>query len=361
MNQLTRVLLTLFLAAFLLVGLAGYQLLQFLRSAGSADSSTIVFVVSQGESVSQITTHLFKEGLLRDERNFKLYLRLRGLSSSLKVGEYALRHNMTPREIISVLSSGKSIEYRVVVAEGLNRYEIADRVGETQLGTRDEFLKLTEDPAFIAQVFKDHQGEFQVKTLEGFLFPETYSVTRAAGLKGLIRQMVALFFKQFAKVTPIKPGVNGAVNLNPLQLLTLASIVEKETGAAEERAMISSVFHNRMRKGMRLQTDPTVIYGIWSAQGKWNGNISRKDLQTPTAYNTYTISGLPPGPIANPGFEAMQAAANPVASESLYFVSKNNGTHVFTKDYSQHQKAVGEFQLNEKARQGKSWRDLKSK
>jgi UPF0755 protein len=161
----------------------------------------------------------------------------------------------------------------------------------------------------------------------------------------------------------VEPELKGNAIVNefhftPHQVITLASIVEKETGAADERPLVASIFVNRLRKHMRLQTDPTVIYGIWLANGSWDGKIHRSDLDTPNDYNTYQMDGLPPGPIASPGLNAIKSVLNPANSEYLYFVSKNDGTHVFSKDYSTHQKAVQTTQLDPKAREGKSWRNL---
>ena len=149
-----------------------------------------------------------------------------------------------------------------------------------------------------------------------------------------------------------------AGSLSRHDIVTLASVIEKETGAPQERGIISSVFHNRLNKGMRLQSDPTIIYGYWVVSGEPLKNIRKKDILNPTPYNTYTIRALPVGPIANPGREAIKAAMFPEQSEHLYFVSKNDGTHIFTSTYKDHQKAVRDFQLNRKAREGKSWRDL---
>jgi UPF0755 protein len=142
------------------------------------------------------------------------------------------------------------------------------------------------------------------------------------------------------------------------QVITLASIVEKETGAPEERPIIAGVFHNRLAKKMRLQSDPTTIYGIWS---KYKGNLHKSDLLDPTPYNTYTVPALPAGPISNPGAEAIRATLNPAVHHYLYFVSKNDGTHIFTGTYEDHSKAVTQFQIDRKAREGKSWRDLKKR
>ena len=336
-----------------IAGTVGYQAFRFVRSAPSSDNSIVVFEVKEGQSLSEVARRLEAERLITDSRKFRAYARIKALASSVRVGEYALRRNMSPGEILKILSSGRSIEYVVTVSEGLNRFEIAAIVEKLGIGSRSEFLKMTAEPELIRSVL----GE-SYPTLEGYLFPETYYVTRASGARGLIKQMVGKFKEKFSK---IDLRSDTAVSLTPRQVVILASIVEKETAAPEERPVISSVFHNRLKKNMRLQTDPTVIYGIWEKTGEWDRNISRQDLITPTPYNTYVISGLPPAPIANPGFEAMQAAAKPAQSEFLFFVSRNDGTHVFSREYGQHKNAVVEYQMNQKARAGKSWRDLKKR
>lgn len=353
MSPLTRVLLIFVAVATAAAAVVAWQGVRFIRTPAGSDTATIVFELRSGQTAHEVSSRLEELGLITDARKFRAYARLMGRGGRVRVGEYALRKNMTPSEILRILASGKSIEYVVRVSEGLNRFEIAALIDRIGVGTGAEFLQLTADREFIQAVL----GE-DVPTLEGYLFPETYYVTRASGIKTLVRQMVGKFKEMYSQV---QLGSALAVPLSKHQLVTLASIVEKETGAPEERTVISSVFHNRLRKGMRLQTDPTVIYGIWVQSGTWNRNISRKDLTTATPYNTYAISGLPPGPIANPGLEALRAAASPAKSEFLYFVSRNNGTHVFSREYSQHQNAVGEYQLDKRARAGKSWRDLKDR
>jgi UPF0755 protein len=328
-----------------------WQAWQFAAHPAGDDASVQVFEVRPGQSLRAVAANLESQGLITSERNFRALARVRNLSGSIRAGEYALRKNMRPSEILDVLASGRSIEYIVRVSEGLNLFEIASIVERAGLGTAQEFLRLARDRAKVKELL----GQ-PLESFEGYLFPETYFVTRAAGQWGLIRQMVGKFKEEFSRVEGAEE-----LGLNRHQLVTLASIVEKETGAPEERPVISSVFHNRLRIKMRLQTDPTVIYGMWRETGVWNGKISRADLQRPTPYNTYVIPALPPGPIANPGFHALQAAARPAESEFLFFVSRNDGTHVFSKNYAQHNAAVAEYQLNAKAREGKSWRDLQKR
>ncbi len=354
-SSTVRVLAIVFVVLVALGGVVVWQALSFVRTAPSKDDTLVVFNVKSGQTLRDIAAQLQAQQLITDARKFRAYVRIKSLGSRVRTGEYALKRNMSPSEILKILASGRSIEYVVTVSEGLNRFEIAAIVERIGIGTRAEFLRLTQDREFIRRTLGD-----DLPTLEGYLYPETYYVTRASGVRGLVRQMVAKFNASFAQV-PAAVGSDIAVALKKHEIVTLASIVEKETGAAEERPLISSVFHNRMRKGMKLQTDPTVIYGIWVRSGTWNRNISRADLTTPTPYNTYVIPSLPPGPIANPGLPALMAAVRPAKSEFLFFVSRNDGTHVFSRDYGQHRTAVGDYQLNKKAREGKSWRDLQNR
>ncbi len=348
-----RVTIIALLVVCAIAGTVGYQAFRFVRQAPSSDNSIVVFEVKEGQPLREVARQLEAARLITDARMFRAYARVKAPASGVRVGEYALRRNMSPGEILKILASGRSIEYVVTVSEGLNRFEIADIIEKLGIGSRKEFLQLTSNPEFVRTLLNE-----SYPTLEGYLFPETYYVTRASGVRGLVKQMVAKYKEKFAKVDRAS---DAAVPLTPRQIMVLASIVEKETAAVEERPVISSVFHNRLKKNMRLQTDPTVIYGIWEKSGVWDRNISRQDLVTPTPYNTYVISGLPPGPISNPGFEAMQAAARPAKSEFLFFVSRNDGTHVFSREYGQHKNAVSEYQMSQKARAGKSWRDLKKR
>lgn len=323
----------------------------YLNAPASSSEEVIRFEVAPGETLKSATRRLESVGLIRSARVVELYARFIEGKSDIRVGEYAIRKSATPREILGIISSGKSIEYALTIQEGFNIFEIADVVEKRGVATRDEFLALVRDPVLTQQL----TGE-ALPTLEGYLFPETYNITKFTTALALVKMMVSRFNENYVRATQ---GVQ--TKLTKHQVVTLASIIEKETGAVEERPLISSVFHNRMRIGMRLQTDPTVIYGIWESTGVWNKNISRADLLAPTRYNTYTNYGLPFGPIANAGLEALRAAVRPAQSEYLFFVSRNDGTHVFSKDLKGHVNAVNEFQMNRKARQGKSWRDLQKR
>lgn len=353
MKKTVLVLVVSLVAVLLAVGGgAGYLAFEFLKSRPSATAQDVVYEVVPGKGFNSIAKDLENKGLVKNAFFFSVFARLKGDRSKVKVGEYLLRTNMTPSEILETIISGKSIARSFTVSEGLSVYEIADLYEKQGFGKAAEFLNLVRDPQLISGLL----GRTQ-ESLEGYLFPETYMLTKYTDAGTLISNMVKRFLYVYNEVQA-QASLPG---WNQHQIVTLASIIEKETGAPEERPLISSVFHNRLQKKMRLQTDPTVIYGKAESTGRIEINITKNDLLTPTRYNTYVIYGLPPGPIANPGREALMAAVKPAVSEYLFFVSQNDGTHVFSADYRGHQKAVEKFQLDRKAREGKSWRDLKKK
>lgn len=330
----------------------GFVALQFTQTAPSSQGTEVIYEVNPHSGFNAIAKDLEDRGLVRNATLFTAYARFTGERSKLKVGEYLLRTDMKPREVLAVITSGKSIARPFTIAEGLSTYEIADLYEKAGFGKGSVFLQLCHDKAFVQSLL----GE-PLDSLEGYLFPETYMITKYTDTKSLITSMVRRFLIVYNEVAP-QSQIKG---LTRHQIVTLASIIEKETGAPEERPLISSIFHNRLHKGMKLQTDPTIIYGKAEKSGKIEINITRADLTEPTRYNTYVIYGLPPGPIANPGREALLAAVKPAESPYLYFVSQNNGTHIFSAEYKDHLKAVQKYQLDPKAREGKSWRDLKNR
>jgi len=318
------------------------------RGAAPSPGQERIFEVMPGEGFYRVARRLEESGLLTSAFHFKVLAKFSGHQDSLRVGEYAVRTDMRPMELLNVLSSGKSIERQITFPEGHNMYEMADLVETKGVGSRGEFLAVVKDPKLIRELL----GE-DLPSLEGYLFPETYNYTKFTPIESLVRGMVARFKDAYAGV-----GHDPAAGLSRHQLVTLASVIEKETGAPEERPLISSVFHNRLRRNMRLQSDPTILYGIWAATGTYKQNITREDILNPTPYNTYTVAALPVGPIANPGKDALAAAVQPATSTFLFFVSKNDGTHTFSESLEQHNSAVQRFQMDRKAREGKSWRDL---
>lgn len=351
MTKKTKVASVGFLSMALAVAAAviffGFQLL---RLPVSANKTEITFEVTPGTSLAKISGELRAKGLIRSSRAFQIYASFKGLAAKFKVGEYSLNQSMTPDEIMSAIVSGKSIARTITVAEGLNLYDIAQIFEKNKICTSDEFFKIVYDRQFIKSLLNEN-----IPSLEGYLFPETYKFTKFEGAKSIITQMVNRFLVVWKEVEPQAQGLGW----NRTKVVTFASIIEKETGASFERPLVSSVFHNRLVKKMRLQTDPTVLYGLAVKQGKMPTNITKNDLLTPNVYNTYTIMGLPPTPIANPGKEALLAALQPAKSNYLFFVSQNNGTHIFSETIQQHNKAVKEYQMNAKLRANKSWRDLK--
>ncbi len=343
-----KVVAFLLISLFVGLGTAAWIVVEFLNKPPTDSTAAIVFEVSPGESLWGVAERLYAQGLITSVKKFVYLGKVLPRYQNVRVGEYELRANMYPLEVLRVISSGKSIERSITFQEGLNRFEMAEVFERAGFGSKQDFLRASEDPQLIQQV----TGEKPV-SLEGYLFPETYKINKFTGAQGLVKMMVRRFGRVMSEISGLLPA-----GMSAHQVVTLASVIEKETGAPEERPLISSVFHNRLKLDMRLQSDPTVLYGIWVTTGEYKENITKADLQNPNPYNTYTIKGVPAGPIANPGRESLLAAVQPATSQYLYFVSRNDGTHVFSETYEAHQKAVGEFQLDSRAREGKSWRDL---
>ncbi len=340
--------------AFVALGIAlavvGMMAMDFLANGAGPSEETVAFEVPAGASFRSIAQRLQSEGLVSSAWKLRWYARLTGLGSQMRRGEYALKASFSPREILSIIASGKSIAYPLTIPEGFNKYDIAAEYEAKRFGRAADFLAAARDPELIRQLL----GVERIASLEGYLYPETYMLTKFTTARELVSQMVKNFLAAYAEVSM---GVSPALDRH--QLVTLASVVEKETGAPHERPLIASVFYNRLKKGMRLQSDPTILYGIAEATGQMKENITRDDILRPTPYNTYTVKALPIGPIANPGRESLMAVLKPATSEYLYFVSHNDGTHAFTKTYEEHTAAVRKFQLDPRARAGHSWRELK--
>jgi UPF0755 protein len=314
----------------------------------STSGKQTVFDVEPGENFNSVARKLEERKLIRSADLLILVARLKNLRSKLRVGEYYLNAALSPKDILQVLISGKSILKTFTVSEGLNIFEIALLFEKQGYGKKSEFLEVCYDKDFLRNLLGD-----DVHSCEGYLYPETYNIEKKTTARKLVELMVNLFIKNYEEIS----HKNRLEGWGRHQIITLASIIEKETGQGSERPIISSVFHNRLKKNMKLQTDPTVLYGILDQTKSYRENITRRDLATPTRYNTYTNFGLPFGPISSPGRDAILAVFEPAETEFLFFVSKNNGTHVFSKTYAEHEKNVREFQLNAKAREGKSWRD----
>ncbi len=304
----------------------------FINSPFATPSQPVTFTVSSGQHLSTIAQNLKDQKLLSNLIAFKLYVRVNKAAKRIKAGEYEMNTGMSPKTILNLLCTGKNKLYRITVPEGLNMEEIATLTQEAGLCSRQEFLSLCSDLEFINQL------EIPGMTLEGYLFPDTYFFSRDTDCKTFIKKMISTFNKIFTDEWKERAK---KIGFSVYDIVTLASIIEKETGNAKERPIISSVFHNRLKRHMRLESDPTVIYGISDYYGK----IGYKHLNRVTPYNTYRINGLPAGPIANPGAQALQAALYPDRTAYLFFVSKNDTTHQFSTNLHDHNKAVKKYQL----------------
>jgi UPF0755 protein len=297
-----------------------------------------VVVIPQGASVRAVVHALAEAGVLSHEKTAWRYVRyVRRDGRPFRAGEYAFAGPLTPDEVLERVHHGDVKLYRFTIAEGLRADEIAEVIGRTGLVRAEEFLAVARDPEVARALGLPYLN------LEGFLFPDTYAVARGVGARGIAGMMVARFKAEYARADAAR---SPEVRLDMGQTATLASIVEKETGQPGERPHIACVFHNRLRLGMRLQTDPTVMYATMLRTGHWSRNITRTDLLTPHPYNTYTTAGLPPGPIANAGAAALRATLSPVECSDLFFVSRNDGTHVFCPDLACHNAAVRTWQVD---------------
>lgn len=339
-------------------GLGGGAWWVFFRADGG--QKTQIFVVQKGDNFISIARKLEAVGIIRDERAFRWYANYFLGRATLRRGEYELRLGSSVAEAISVLNRGKTITHNLTIPEGYNIYQIAQRMEAEKFGKADRFLRAVKNKELVRRAAQLLALQKSPPTLEGFLYPDTYDIEAGASEIEIAELMLERFSQEYANWKEEWQGnaIAQEFSFSPYEVLTLASIVEKETGANAERPLVASVFVNRLRKRMRLQTDPTVIYGVYHTQGYFDGNIRRNDLHTPTPYNTYTNDGLPLGPIANPGINAVKAVLRPAKSDYLFFVSYNDGTHFFSRTFSEHNEAVRKLQLAPKAKEGKSWRDL---
>jgi len=309
-----------------------YDMTQYPDRLDSARGDAPIVTIAPGEGFRTVADNLQDLGLIQSPFKFRLFARLNGAHRRIKAGEYQLYGTMTPRQILDTLVEGKVLLYRVTIPEGYTLHQIARTVAAAGFGAADDFYQRATDP----EVAKAESVDAQ--TLEGYLFPDTYYFPKGFDQSKIIDAMVRRFQDAISDRWLARAEELG---MTLHQIVTLASIIEKETGVPEERPLIASVFHNRLRKGMRLETDPTVIYGIED----FDGNLTRKHLRTPTPYNTYLIKGLPPGPIASPGQAALEAALYPADTDYLFFVARQDGTHQFSSTLEEHQKAVRKYQL----------------
>ncbi|CAK8719451.1 Endolytic murein transglycosylase [Candidatus Electrothrix laxa] len=332
----------------LLVGLSAGGWFTYYVLTPSPGIEEQIVQIPKGAGVRQIQGLLAQENIIADDIRFLALARLFHIivhPPRLRAGEFKVPLGLTPLEVIRLLDTAQPVRHRVTVPEGKRMTEIAAIFAEEKWVDSKTFLRLCRDRTFLKEL------GVRARSLEGYLFPETYTLVRGEiDERKLITMMVQRFFAVWEEMTTAPQGTQKKIRsrrrYTRQQLLTLASIVEKETGSAGERDIIAGVFYNRLRKKMRLQSDPTTIYGIRN----FNGNLTKADLQRRTPYNTYVLPGLPIGPICNPGAAAIKAVLSPAKVSYLYFVSRNDGSHKFSKTLKEHNQAVYTFQKLRKKR-----------
>jgi UPF0755 protein len=280
-----------------------------------------------GSGIRKLAAELKSGGIIRSSWHFILVTRLRGASQHLKAGDYRFNDGMAPDAILKKLVMGDVDYLKFSLPEGYSIYQAAELLEQKGYFKRSVFLEKCRDAALLARL------ALSGPSVEGYLYPATYNLTRGGSEEQLITQMVAQFEKRYAELAA------GGGGLSRHAVVTLASLIEKEAVTAEEKPLISSVFHNRLRIGMPLQSDPTAVYGVRAFAGK----VTRGDIDRPSPYNTYLIKGLPPGPIGNPGADALEAALHPAATQYLYFVARQDGTHQFSRTLEEHNRAVRRY------------------
>jgi len=307
-------------------------LLYFQASRPMSESTQLqVFEVKSGMTLKKVSQELSRQNLIRSASAFQAIALIQDKQKLIMVGEYHVSPSMLPVEILQRITSGKTVLHPVTIPEGYRITEIANLLEERGLANKETFIQQTKQVDLLKGI--------PVDSLEGYLFPETYHFGKFTAEEKIVKKMVATFKERALKQDFLKRA--GEIGFSFHEIITLASLIEKETGKDSERKQISSVFHNRLKKNMRLQTDPTVIYAIEN----FDGNIRKRDLKIDSPYNTYRYKGLPPGPIASPGLKSIIAALYPANTPNLYFVSKQDGSHQFSATLNEHNRAVQKYQL----------------
>ncbi len=299
-------------------------------------SAERIITIEPGTGAAAVVAKLSEAGIVRHPIPLRLYLRLTGRSGGLRAGDYKFASPISPMQAIDKIRRGEIFLERVTIPEGYNRFDIAETLAEkTNLASKEEFLRLTNDPSLVQRIAPE------ARNLEGYLFPDTYSYNAKTTPEELIRAMVNRFNDVF---TPEWGTRANQINLTVHQVITLASIIEKEAKIPDERPHMASVFFNRLRIGMPLGSDPTFIYAAVLA-GDYDGNPNQPRFrQRQSPYNTYLVTGLPPGPIASPGRASIEAVLNPDNTDDLYFVvNSRDGRHKFSRTAAEHDAAVSEY------------------
>lgn len=302
-----------------------------------ASQQSVEIKVEPGEPFSSVIQKLKDSGVIASKTLFSLAATLTARDRKIHWGLYRFDLPVAPWEVLDRMAHGKGVFRRVTIPEGLTVSQIAELLAQAGIVDKNRFVRQAADPSLLASLALADEG------VEGYLFPDTYYFVPFVSEKDVIVAMAERFRKAFNTAT--KQQVE-ELDLTAHEIVTLASLIEKETAIKNERPLVSAVFHNRLRLNIPLQSDPTVIYGIKN----FSGNLTRQDLQSETPYNTYRIRGLPPTPICNPGLSALEAALNPAPVPYLYFVSKNDGSHLFSVSLAEHNQAVRKYQVETQRR-----------
>jgi UPF0755 protein len=314
----------------LLVFLSMLRFGLFLGFAAGDGKNVQLYDFEHGYSLKRIATEMESRRTIADARFFVLLARLQGAENKVKAGIYQFSDGATPLEILRRLVAGDVFMQRFAVPEGYSSYQVAELLEGRGLFRKEAFLKACRNRELLAEL--GIRGE----SVEGYLYPSTYDITPKMSEADMVRMMVKRFDEVYGRKFAAQVAASG---MSRHFAITLASIIEKETALSHERPLIASVFLNRLRMGMPLQSDPTAVYKVRAFPGK----VSRKDIQRPSPYNTYMINGLPPGPIGNPGSEAIEAVLNPADTRYLYFVAKKDGAHFFSTSLDEHNRAVRKY------------------
>lgn len=318
-----------FIAILLITGVMALNLLIFAgMPSGDVEQS---LRIEHGTPLGKIARELEARHVVSNAILFKAYVLFLRSSGKIRAGDFTFPPRLLPRQVLALLIKGDFAKSRITIPEGWTAYEIAEYLQKLNLVNAARFLEQCSSPQLIESL------NLPVSNLEGYLFPDTYEIYKPKNEEEVIRKLVGRFKETY---TPELMARTEALGLSRNDVVILASVVEKETGKDEERAIIASVFFNRLKKGMPLASDPTIIYGI----SNFSGNLTRNDLASPGPYNSYLNPGLPPTPISNPGLKSIRAVLYPAETEYYFFVSKNDGTHYFSRTEVEHANAVRTYQ-----------------
>ncbi|MFI5295567.1 MAG: endolytic transglycosylase MltG [Thermodesulfovibrionales bacterium] len=321
------------IASFLIMALL-YAAFEILVPAHTVAGNTEI-EIPRGATFKQAVDILAGENLIRDKKIFLLLGRLTGADRKIRAGFYSIWPNMSPWDIFKIIRKGRIIEYEVKVLEGDSLFEVADAFSKAGIANYDDVMRISKNPEFLSSY------DIGAPSVEGYIFPDTYMIPKGVKAENALGSMIDRMREKYSGELLEKTEKTG---MTETEVLTLASIIEKEAVVDSERPLISAVYHNRLKKHMPLQADPTCIYGIKRSKEK----ITKADIQRKTPYNTYVINGLPPGPIASPGLKSIIAALNPANVPYVYFVSNNDGTHIFSVTLGQHAEAVRAYRDKKK-------------